>query len=71
MFFLSPHFLWLMLALPLLPVLYLWLLQRRAKLVVRYSSLATGRHSRRDSRERVLCKWPVLLGQPVEAEIDQ
>ena len=43
MFFLSPHYLWLMLALPLLPVLYLWLLRRRGKLAVRYSSLGMVR----------------------------
>ena len=43
MFFLSPHYLWLMLALPLLPVLYLWLLRRRGKLAVRYSNLGMVR----------------------------
>ncbi len=43
MFFQSPHFLWLMLALPLLPVLYLWLLRRRVKLAVRYSNLGMVR----------------------------
>ena len=43
MFFQSPHFLWLMLALPLLPVLYLWLLRRRGKLAVRYSNLGMVR----------------------------
>lgn len=49
MFFLAPHYLWLLLALPLLPVLYLWLLRRRGKAAVRYSNLgmvraaATGR----------------------------
>ncbi len=39
MFFLWPQYLWLMLALPLLPVVYLWLLRRRRKMAVRYSSL--------------------------------
>ena len=29
MFFLWPEFVWLMLALPLLPALYVWLLRRR------------------------------------------
>ncbi len=43
MFFQWPHYLWLMLALPLLPVLYLWLLRRRGRLAVRYSSLGTVR----------------------------
>ena len=43
MFFLWPHYLWLMLALPLLPVLYLWLLRRRGKQAVRYSSLGIVR----------------------------
>ncbi|MGC1175500.1 VWA domain-containing protein [Polaromonas sp.] len=40
MFFLWPQYLWLMLALPLLPVTYLWLLRRKGKLAVRYSSMA-------------------------------
>ncbi|MDP1743110.1 VWA domain-containing protein [Polaromonas sp.] len=43
MFFQSPHYLWLMLALPLLPLAYLWLLRRRGKLAVRYSSLGAVR----------------------------
>ena len=43
MFFLWPQYLWLMLALPLLPVAYLWLLRRRSKLVVRYSSIGIVR----------------------------
>jgi len=43
MFFLWPHYLWLMLALPLLPVVYLWLLRRRGKLAVRYSSIGMVR----------------------------
>ena len=38
--FLWPQFLWLLLALPLLVLLYLWLLRRRKKLAVRYASLA-------------------------------
>ncbi|MDP3822124.1 MAG: VWA domain-containing protein [Burkholderiales bacterium] len=37
--FLWPQFLWLMFALPLLPALYLWLLRRRGKPALRYSSL--------------------------------
>ena len=43
MFFLWPQYLWLMLALPLLPVAYLWLLRRRRKSAVRYSSVAIVR----------------------------
>ena len=37
--FLWPQYLWLMLALPLLPALYLWLLRRRGKPALRYSNL--------------------------------
>jgi len=37
--FLWPHNLWLMLALPLLPALYLWLLRRRRKHTLRVSSV--------------------------------
>jgi len=40
MFFLWPQFLWLLLAVPLLVLLYLWLLRRKKKLAVRYASLA-------------------------------
>jgi Ca-activated chloride channel family protein len=43
MFFLWPGSLWLLLALPLLPALYLWLLRRRKRMAVRYSSLAVAR----------------------------
>ncbi|MFO1194412.1 MAG: VWA domain-containing protein [Rhodoferax sp.] len=38
--FLWPQFLWLMLALPLLVLLYLWLLRRKKKLALRYASLS-------------------------------
>jgi Ca-activated chloride channel family protein len=53
MFFLWPQYLWLLVAVPLLPLLYLWLLRRRGKPAVRYSSLgvlraaAAGTHWRR------------------------
>ncbi|HWI78915.1 MAG TPA: VWA domain-containing protein [Ramlibacter sp.] len=54
MFFLWPQYLWLLLALALLlPGCYVWLLRRRAKSALRYSSLgvvraaAQGRHWRR------------------------
>ena len=43
MFFLWPQALWLMLALSLLPAVYLWLLRRRRKAAVRYSSIAMPR----------------------------
>ncbi|MEO8654886.1 MAG: VWA domain-containing protein [Ramlibacter sp.] len=43
MSFLWPHYLWLMLALPLLPAVYVWLLRRRGKPAVRYSSLGVVR----------------------------
>ncbi|MES2632694.1 MAG: VWA domain-containing protein [Pseudomonadota bacterium] len=39
MLFLWPQYLWLLLALPLLPVAYLWLLRRRGKAALRYSTL--------------------------------
>ena len=51
--FLWPQYLWLMLALPLLPALYVWLLRRRGKPALRYSNLevlreaSAGRHWRR------------------------
>ena len=53
MLFLWPQYLWLMLALPLLPALYVWLLRRRGKQALRYSNLsviraaASGRNWRR------------------------
>ncbi|HXD39054.1 MAG TPA: VWA domain-containing protein [Ramlibacter sp.] len=43
MSFLWPQFLWLLLALPLLPAAYVWLLRRRNKSAVRYSSLGVVR----------------------------
>jgi Ca-activated chloride channel family protein len=43
MTFLWPHYLWLLLALPLLPAAYVWLLRRRRKQAVRYSSIAVAR----------------------------
>ena len=43
MSFLWPQNLWLMLALPLLPALYLWLLRRPGKQALRISSLSTVR----------------------------
>ena len=43
MTFLWPDHLWSLLALPLLPVLYLWLLRRRGRPALRYSSVAAVR----------------------------
>ncbi|MCY7317855.1 MAG: VWA domain-containing protein [Ramlibacter sp.] len=40
MYFQWPEFLWLMLALPLLVLLYLWLLRRKKKMALRYASLS-------------------------------
>ena len=40
MTFLWPQFLWLLLAVPLLVLVYVWLLRRRKKLALRYASLA-------------------------------
>ena len=55
MFFLWPQYLWLMLVLPLLPLAYLWLLRRRGKAALRYSSLAVVRAAaaRRNWRRHV------------------
>ncbi|HEY0826231.1 MAG TPA: VWA domain-containing protein [Ramlibacter sp.] len=43
MSFLWPQSLWLTLALPLLPAAYVWLLRRRARSAVRFSSIAVAR----------------------------
>jgi Ca-activated chloride channel family protein len=43
--FLWPQYLWLMLAVPLLPVLYAWLLRRRGKAALRYSNLEVVREA--------------------------
>jgi Ca-activated chloride channel family protein len=43
MTFLWQHLLWLLLALPVLPAAYLWLLRRRGRAALRYSDLATVR----------------------------
>lgn len=45
MHFLWPQYLWLLLAVPLLPLAYLWLLRRRRKLAVGYSSIAIAREA--------------------------
>jgi Ca-activated chloride channel family protein len=43
--FLWPSFLWLLLALPLLVLLYVWLLRRKKKLALRYASLSIVREA--------------------------
>ncbi|MDP9900508.1 VWA domain-containing protein [Variovorax ginsengisoli] len=43
--FLWPQFLWLLLAVPLLVLLYLWLLRRKKKLALRYTSLSIVREA--------------------------
>jgi Ca-activated chloride channel homolog len=43
--FLWPQFLWALLALPLLVLLYLWLLRRKKKLAIRYASLSIVREA--------------------------
>lgn len=45
MLFLWPEYLWLLLLLPLLPLLYLWLLRRRDRTAVRYSSVRVAREA--------------------------
>lgn len=41
--YLWPQYLWFLLALPALPLLYLWLLRRRSRMALRYSSLGVVR----------------------------
>ena len=48
MTFLWPQSLWLMFALPLLPLLYVWLLRRRRQRTLRYSSLHVVREASTD-----------------------
>ena len=43
MTFLWPQYLWLLLALPVLPAAYLWLLRRRGRAALRYRDMATVR----------------------------
>ena len=45
MLFLWPEFLWLLLALPLLILLYVWLLRRKKKTALRYASLSIVREA--------------------------
>ncbi|HYP81943.1 VWA domain-containing protein [Variovorax sp.] len=43
--FLWPQFLWLLLAVPLLVVMYFWLLRRKKKMAIRYASLSIVREA--------------------------
>ena len=52
MFFLWPEYLWLLLALPLLPLGYAWLLRRRRKAAVRFSSIRVAREAMTGSNWR-------------------
>ena len=67
MSFLWPHNLWLLLVLPLLPLLYLWLLRRRHKPVLRVASVAVARAASGPQWRRhvppllLLCALAVLL----------
>ena len=45
MIFLWPEFLWLLLALPLLVIFYVWLLRRKKKIALRYASLSIVREA--------------------------
>ena len=46
-----PHLLWLLLAVPLLVLFYLWLLRRKKKLALRYASLALVREAMGSARQ--------------------
>ena len=75
MYFLWPQYLWLMLALPLLPALYAWLLLRRNRAALRYSNVAlvraaaSGRQWRRHLPPALLllalCGLMLAVGRPV------
>lgn len=54
MFFLWPDVFWLLMLLPLLPVAYVWLLRRRSKAALRYSSLSVVRGAARHAWRRHL-----------------
>ena len=45
MIFLWPEFLWLLMLLPLLVLLYVWLLRRKKKMALRYASLSIVREA--------------------------
>lgn len=59
MYFLWPQYLWLMLAVPMLPAAYLWMLRRRGKAAVRFTHLGLARAAAGRSWRRHVP--PVLL----------
>jgi Ca-activated chloride channel homolog len=58
--FLWPQFLWLLLALPLLVLLYLWLIRRKKKLALRYASLSIVREAM-GAKQSLRRHFPPLL----------
>ncbi|MDB5965759.1 MAG: hypothetical protein JWQ72_2259 [Polaromonas sp.] len=62
MFFLWPHYLWLLLLLPLLPMAYVWLLRRRGSAAVHYSNLAVVRAAAQRSWRRHVPPALFMLG---------
>jgi Ca-activated chloride channel family protein len=67
MSFLWPQYLWTLLALPALPAAYLWLLRRRRKEAVRYSSVVVARAAAGRSWKRHLPPALLLLALAVLA----
>lgn len=61
MSFLWPDFLWLMLAIPVLPAVYLWLLRRRRRSALRYSNLGVVRAAAAGSNWRRYVPPALLL----------
>jgi Ca-activated chloride channel family protein len=61
MSFLWPQNLWWLLALPLLPALYLWLLRRRGKAAVRLSSIDLARRAAGRPWRRHVPAWLIFL----------
>ena len=58
--FLWPQYLWLLLALPLLVLLYVWLIRRKKKLALRYASLSIVREAM-GTRQSIRRHIPPLL----------
>jgi Ca-activated chloride channel family protein len=59
--FLWPQYLWLMVALPVLPLLYVWLLRRRGKRTLRYSSVKVLREASSNKWRRHVPPALILL----------
>jgi hypothetical protein len=68
MSFLWPQHLWWMLALPLLVLLYLWLLRRRVKVTLRVSSIGTARAAQGRTFRRSAASHPDHPGAAWAAE---